>query len=70
MVDIDFDKALFSPEHEAEEEKLIRAYFDDDNEQSDLREYIYRNGSPELVKAMKERRQFIDDMRKKGIIIN
>ena len=70
MVDEDYAKAVLSPELAAEEEKLIRAYFDDDNEQSDLREYIYRNGSPELVKPMKERRQFIDEMRKKGIIIN
>lgn len=70
MEEIDFDKAVLSPKHAKEEAKLIQAYFDDDSEQSDLREYIYRHGSPGLVKAMKERRQFNEELRKKGIIVN
>lgn len=80
MVDIDFDKALLSPKHKAaaeeEEEKLVTEYFrkleesGDYDGESELVEYVYSHGSPSLVKALKERKAYLAELKKKGIIVN
>lgn len=74
MIEIDFDRALLSSEHEAEEAKLVTEYFEsldgDYDGESELVEYVYSHGSPSLVKALKERKAYIAELRKKGIIIN
>lgn len=74
MEEIDFDKALLSPEHEEEQAKLVTEYFEslngDYDGESELEEYVYSHGSPGLVKAMKEREIYCAELRKKGIIVN
>lgn len=76
MVEIDYDKALLSPKHKAEEEKLVDEYFRKLEESGDyegdceLDEYIRSHGSPGLLKAQKEREIYCAELRKKGIIIN
>lgn len=78
MIEIDFDKALLSPEHETEQAKLVNEYFesfdeddeDDEDGVSELEEYVYSHGSPGLVKALKEREIYCAELKKKGIIVN
>lgn len=75
MEEIDFDKALLSPEHEAEQAKLVTEYFEsfdeeDEDGESELEEYVYSHGSPGLVKALKEREIYCAELKKKGIIVN
>lgn len=74
MVDEDYAKAVLSPEHEAEQAKLVTEYFEsldgDYDGESELEEYVYSHGSPSLVKALKEREIYCDELKKKGIIVN
>lgn len=57
-------------EFEEEQERIVLAYFADDNEQGDLEEYVYKHASTGLINTMKKRDKYYAEMKKKGAIVN
>lgn len=67
---IDYGKSGLPIEYEEEQEQIVLNYFNDDNEQGDLEEYVKKHASEGLLKAIEKRDKYYKEMEEKGWIIN